>query len=158
MDDGMGPSTVPTQSPSPMHKLTTPTSQPFQIMLGAYPIPYMFPFLSPMAGWNAWPGASPFPITLTTQSMIYKPSSLKRSHEALLVSPSLYHSTSPYGIQTLLSWVMQTPPHSLFYQGGSSSQHPQSEQPQPSPEQPRRNLARNRHPPPCGHDSDLHVP
>ncbi|MBA0608886.1 hypothetical protein Godav_021046, partial [Gossypium davidsonii] len=50
---------------------------------------------------------------------------------------------------------MQTPPHSLFYQGGSSSQHPQPEQPQPSLEQPqppskakpRRNPVHNCQPP-----------
>ncbi|MBA0625307.1 hypothetical protein Godav_010520 [Gossypium davidsonii] len=60
---------------------------------------------------------------------------------------------------------MQTPPHSLFYQGGSSSQYPQLEQPQSPLEQPQpplkvepmRNPARNRRPPPCGTNSDWHI-
>ncbi|MBA0780329.1 hypothetical protein Gotri_004441 [Gossypium trilobum] len=40
-------------------------------MLGAYPSPYMYPkpymfhFLSPIPGWNAWPGASLFSMTPT---------------------------------------------------------------------------------------------
>ncbi|KAG8488860.1 hypothetical protein CXB51_016739 [Gossypium anomalum] len=80
MDDGTGPSTVPAQSPGPMHQVTTLTLKPLQIMPGAYPSlymylnPYMFPFPSPMPSWNAWPGASPFPMT-PTQSKIYRPSS-----------------------------------------------------------------------------------
>ncbi|KAG8497119.1 hypothetical protein CXB51_008269 [Gossypium anomalum] len=57
-DNDTGPSTAPTRSSGPTVQQTTPTSQPFQIMLGAhpspymYPNPYMFPFPSPMAGWN----------------------------------------------------------------------------------------------------------
>ncbi|MFQ6630034.1 hypothetical protein Gotur_007512 [Gossypium turneri] len=53
--------------------------------------------------------------------MIYRLSSLKGLHEAPSGSSSHYQSSSPYGIQTPPSWAMQTPPHSLFYQGGSSS-------------------------------------
>ncbi|MFQ6668969.1 hypothetical protein Gotur_034406, partial [Gossypium turneri] len=70
-DNGMGPSTAPIQSLGPMPQPTTPTPQPLQIMPGAYPSPYMyhnrymFHFSSPMPGWNAWPGASLFPITST---------------------------------------------------------------------------------------------
>ncbi|KAK5793534.1 hypothetical protein PVK06_034684 [Gossypium arboreum] len=124
-----------------MPQPTTPTAQPLQIM----------------PGWNAWPGASPFPMT-PTQPMICMLSSLKGSHEAPSTSSSHYQSSLPYGIQTPPPWVMQTPPHSLFYQGGSFSQHPQPEQSQPSPEQPqhalevqpKRNPARIRQPPPCG--------
>ncbi|KAK5825885.1 hypothetical protein PVK06_020761 [Gossypium arboreum] len=49
--------------------------------------------------------------------------------------------------------------------GGSSSQHPQLEQPQPPPEQPqplpeaesKRNPVRNRRPPPCSTDFDWHI-
>ncbi|KAK5812992.1 hypothetical protein PVK06_028438 [Gossypium arboreum] len=90
------------------------------------------------------------------------------SHEEPSGRSSFYQSPSPCGIQTPLPWVMQTPPQSLFYQGGSSSQHsqldlqpdePQSppEQPEPSLEpEPRRNLAPNRRRPPCGTDSDRH--
>ncbi|KAG8485388.1 hypothetical protein CXB51_021320 [Gossypium anomalum] len=65
------------------------------------------------------------------------------------------------GVQTPPPWVMQTPPQSLFYQGGSSSQHPQPDplpdEPQPPPEaEPRRNPARTHRRPPCGTDSDRH--
>ncbi|KAG8488653.1 hypothetical protein CXB51_016716 [Gossypium anomalum] len=51
-----GPSTAPTQLSGPTLQPMTPISQPFQIIPGAYPSPYMylnpfmFPFLSPMAG------------------------------------------------------------------------------------------------------------
>ncbi|KAK5826447.1 hypothetical protein PVK06_021366 [Gossypium arboreum] len=153
-----GPSIVPTQSPGPTLQPTTPISQPFQIMPDAYPSPYiylnpyMFPFSSPMAGWNAWPGSSPFLIS-PSQQLTYRP----LSHEAPLGSSSFYQSPSPYGIQTPPPWVMQTPPQSLFYQDGSSSQHPQldlqpdepqspPEQPEPSPEpEPRRNPAYEEH-------------
>ncbi|MBA0620412.1 hypothetical protein Godav_006128 [Gossypium davidsonii] len=110
-----------------------------------------------MPGWNAWPGASHFPMTLT-QPPIYRPSSPEGSHEAPSKSSSHYQSPSPYGIQTPPSWVMQTPSHSLFYQGWLSSQHPQPEQPQPPPKaEPRRNPTRNRQPPPCDTDSDWHI-
>ncbi|KAK5832844.1 hypothetical protein PVK06_016647 [Gossypium arboreum] len=113
-----------------------------------------------MAGWNAWPGSSLFPIT-PSQSPIIRPPSHEGSHEDPSGSSFFYHSPSPYGIQTPPLWVMQTPLHSLFYQGGSSSQHPQPnplpEQPQPSPEaEPRRNPVRNRRRPPCGTDFDRH--
>ncbi|KAK5771867.1 hypothetical protein PVK06_048121 [Gossypium arboreum] len=129
MDDGTGLSTAPTQSPGPstastqspssMPQPTTSTSQPLQIMSDAYPSPYiypnlyMFPFPSLMLGWNAWPNASPFPMT-STQLMIYKPSSPDGLHEAPSGSSSHYHFPSPYGIQTPPPWVMQTPSHSLF--------------------------------------------
>ncbi|MBA0876367.1 hypothetical protein Goshw_026531 [Gossypium schwendimanii] len=68
-DNSTGPSTAPTQSLGPTPQLTTPTPQPLQIMSGAYPSPYMyhnrymFHFSNSMPGWNACPGASPFPIS-----------------------------------------------------------------------------------------------
>ncbi|KAG8481738.1 hypothetical protein CXB51_026633 [Gossypium anomalum] len=148
-DDDAGPSTAPTQSPGPLTapkqppgptlQPTTPISQPFQIMSGAYsspymyPNPFMFPFPSPMAGWNSWPSSSLFPIT-PSQPPIIRPPSHKGSQEAPPESSFVYQSPSPYGIQTPPPWLMQTPPHSLFYQGGSSSQHPQ---PDPLPEEPQ---------------------
>ncbi|MFQ6637006.1 hypothetical protein Gotur_013553 [Gossypium turneri] len=104
-DDDMGPSTVPTQSPSPMPQPTTLTLQPLQIMPGAYPCsymypnPYMFHFPSPMLGWNGWPSAYPFPMT-PTQPTIYRPPSQEGSYEAPLGSSSHYQSPSPCGIQT----------------------------------------------------------
>ncbi|KAG8487026.1 hypothetical protein CXB51_020704 [Gossypium anomalum] len=122
-DDSTGLSTAPTQSSSPMSQPTTPTSQPLQIMSSAYLSPYMypnlhmFPFSSPMPGWNAWLGVSHFSMT-PTQPMIYRSSSPQGSHEAPSGGSFNYHSPSPYGIQTPLPWVIQTPPHSLFYQDG----------------------------------------
>ncbi|MBA0634133.1 hypothetical protein Godav_029370 [Gossypium davidsonii] len=70
----------------------------------------------------------------STQLTIYRSLSQEGSHEAPSGSSSHYQSPSPYGIQTPSPWVLQTPSHPLFYQGGSSSQHPQ---PQPLPEQPQ---------------------
>ncbi|PPR85490.1 hypothetical protein GOBAR_AA35202 [Gossypium barbadense] len=142
-DNNTGPSTVPTQSSGPTVQPTTPTSQPFQIMSGAYsspymyPNPYMFSFPSPMAGWNLWSGSSSFLIT-PSQPPIYR----LLSHEG---SSSFYQSPSPYGIQT--------PP--------SPSQHPQPDplpkKPQPPPEADRmRNPARTRRRLSCGTDSDRH--
>ncbi|XP_012461357.1 serine/threonine-protein phosphatase 7 long form homolog [Gossypium raimondii] len=58
-DDGMGPSTVLTQSSSPTLQPMTPTAQPLQVMPGTHPSPYMYPnpymfaFPSPIPGWNA---------------------------------------------------------------------------------------------------------
>ncbi|KAG8472972.1 hypothetical protein CXB51_034896 [Gossypium anomalum] len=84
-----GPATRPTQSPGPTVQLSTPTTQPLQMMLGTYPSPfmypspYMFPFSSPMAGWNAWPGSSPFPIT-PSGPLIYR----QPSHEGSQEGPS----------------------------------------------------------------------
>ncbi|KAK5845903.1 hypothetical protein PVK06_002146 [Gossypium arboreum] len=136
-DNDPGPSTMPIQSAGPS---IAPTY--------------------PMAGWNAWLGSYPFPIT-PNQPPIYRPP----LHEAPSGSSSFYQSPSPYRIQTPPPWVMQTPPQSLFYQGGSFSQHPQldlqpdepqstPEQPEPSPEpEPRRNPARNRRRHLCGTDS-----
>ncbi|MFQ6642718.1 hypothetical protein Gotur_018344, partial [Gossypium turneri] len=53
-----GPATAPIQSPDPVVQPTIPTAQPFQMMPGAYPSPfmypnpYMFPFSSLMVGWS----------------------------------------------------------------------------------------------------------
>ncbi|KAK5775167.1 hypothetical protein PVK06_043036 [Gossypium arboreum] len=112
-----------------------------------------------MAGWNAWPGLSPFPIT-PSQPPINRPLSHEGLYETPSGSSSFYHSPSSYGIQT--------PLHSLFYQGGSSSKYPQPDpfseepqsppkQPQPSPEaEPMRNPACNHRRPPCGTNFDRH--
>ncbi|KAG8477465.1 hypothetical protein CXB51_031030 [Gossypium anomalum] len=86
-------------------------------------------------------------------------------HEGLQEGPSgsssFYQSPSPYGFQTPPPLMMQTSPQSLFYQGGSSSQHPQPEsspeQAEPPPEaRQRRNPTRNCRRPPCGTESDQH--
>ncbi|MBA0817706.1 hypothetical protein Gohar_019715, partial [Gossypium harknessii] len=53
-----GPATAPTQSPDAAVQPTKPTVQPFQMMSGEYPSPfmypnpYMFPCSSLMAGWS----------------------------------------------------------------------------------------------------------
>ncbi|KAK5839254.1 hypothetical protein PVK06_008030 [Gossypium arboreum] len=175
-DDNTGPSTVPTQSPGPAIGPTqspgptvqpsTPIAQPLQMMPGTYPSPfmypspYMFPFSSPIAGWNAWPGSSPFQIT-PSGPLIYRQPSHEESKEGSSGSSSFYQSPSPYGFQTPPPLMMQTPLQSLFYQGGSSSQHPQPEsspeQAQPLPEaRQRRNPTRNCRRPPCGTESDRH--
>ncbi|KAK5817784.1 hypothetical protein PVK06_022712 [Gossypium arboreum] len=150
-DDDVGPSTAPTQSPSPATGLTqspgptvqpsTPTAQPLQMM----------------PGWNAWPGSSPFLIT-PSGPLIYRQPSHEGSQEGPSGSYSFYQSPSPYGFQTPPPLMIQTPPHSLFYQGGSSSQHPQPEsspeQAQPPPEAgQRKNPTRNRRRPSCGTES-----
>ncbi|MBA0756745.1 hypothetical protein Gogos_022315, partial [Gossypium gossypioides] len=165
-----GPATAPTQSPDPVVQPTKPTAQPFQMMPGAYPSyfmypnPYMFPFSSPMAGWSPWPGLSPFSITSSGSSM-YRSASHEGSQEGSSGSSSFYQSPSPYRFQTASPLVMQIPPQSLFYQGGSSSQHrqpdPIPEEPEPLPEQlqplpeagQRRNPVRNHRRPPCGTES-----
>ncbi|KAH1063945.1 hypothetical protein J1N35_028932 [Gossypium stocksii] len=85
-----------------------------------------------MPGWNAWPGSSLFPNTLA-QPSIYRLPSHEGSHEAPSESSSFYQSPSPYEIQPPSPWMMQTPSGSLFYQGRSSSQHPQLD---PLPEEP----------------------
>ncbi|MBA0781565.1 hypothetical protein Gotri_002475, partial [Gossypium trilobum] len=66
-----------------------------------------------MPGWNAWPGASPFSMTLT-QPTIYRSSLQEGSHEAPSRNSSNFQSPSLYGIQTPPLWVMKTPLHSLF--------------------------------------------
>ncbi|MBA0669772.1 hypothetical protein Goklo_024632, partial [Gossypium klotzschianum] len=54
----LSPARAPTQSLDPVVQPMIPMAQPFQVMPGAYPSPfmypnpYMFPFLSPMAGWS----------------------------------------------------------------------------------------------------------
>ncbi|KAH1091300.1 hypothetical protein J1N35_018557 [Gossypium stocksii] len=110
-DDGTVPSTVPTQSQGPTPQTDdTHTTTPSN-------------YASPMPGWNAWSNASPFSIT-PTQPTIYSPSSQEESHDALSGSPSHYQSLSPYRTQTPLPWVMQTPLHSLLYQGTKHAKSP----------------------------------
>ncbi|MBA0877771.1 hypothetical protein Goshw_016503 [Gossypium schwendimanii] len=52
---------------------------------------------------------------------MYRPVSHEELQEGPLGSSSFYQTLSPYGFQTTSPLVMQTPPQSLFYQGGSSS-------------------------------------
>ncbi|MBA0875520.1 hypothetical protein Goshw_022572 [Gossypium schwendimanii] len=107
-----------------------PTTQPFPMMPGAYPSPFMypnpyiFPFSSPMVGLSQWPGSSPFSV-MPSGPLMYRSASHEGSQEGPSGSSSFYQSPKPYGFQTPSPLEMQTPPHSLFYQGGSSSQHRQ---------------------------------
>ncbi|MFQ6621166.1 hypothetical protein Gotur_002350 [Gossypium turneri] len=136
-----GPTKAPTQSPDPIVQPTIPTAQPFKMVPGAfpssfmYPNPYMFPFLSPMAGWSQWPGSAPFPITPSGPPM-YRPAAHDGSQEGPSGSSSFYQSPPPYGFQTQSPLVMHTPLHSLFYQGGSSSQLRQPDALSKEPESP----------------------
>ncbi|MFQ6653716.1 hypothetical protein Gotur_024967, partial [Gossypium turneri] len=72
---------------------------------------------------------------------MYRPATHERSPEGPSGSSSFYQSPPPYGFQTPSSLVMQTPLHSLFYQGGSFSQLRQPdalpEEPESSPEEPQ---------------------
>ncbi|MBA0575899.1 hypothetical protein Golob_027474, partial [Gossypium lobatum] len=94
-----------TQSPDPEVQPTIPTVQPFQMMPGVfsspfmYLNPYMFPFLSPMAGWSQWPGSAPFPVT-PSGPLMYRPAGHEGSQEGLSGSLSFYQSPPPYGFQT----------------------------------------------------------
>ncbi|MFQ6667650.1 hypothetical protein Gotur_033599 [Gossypium turneri] len=142
---GSGPMIALTQSPDPVVQPMIPTQPPFQMMLG----------------WSQWPGSGPFPV-MPNRPPMYRPATHEGSPEGPSESSSFYQSPPPYGFQTPSPLVMQTPPHSLFYQGGSSSQlrqpdalpeEPESppEEPQPPPEAgQKRNPAHNRRRPPCG--------
>ncbi|MBA0760579.1 hypothetical protein Gotri_023311 [Gossypium trilobum] len=70
-------------------------------------------------------GPTPQPTTPTTQPFrlcqVIVAGGIARGNIEELISLLI---PSPYGIQTPPQWVMQTPRHSLFYQNGSSSQHP----------------------------------
>ncbi|MBA0671369.1 hypothetical protein Goklo_023989 [Gossypium klotzschianum] len=98
-----GPATAPTQSPDPTVQPTIPTAQPFHVMPSAQ-----------------WPSSSSFLITPNGPPM-YGPASHEGLQEGLLGKSFFYQTPSLYGFQTASPLVMQTPPHSLFYQGGSSS-------------------------------------
>ncbi|MFQ6659029.1 hypothetical protein Gotur_028072 [Gossypium turneri] len=148
---GNSPTRALTQSPDPAVQPIIPTQPPFQMM----------------PGWSQWPGLAPFPVTPSGPPM-YRPATYEGSQEGPLESSSFYQSPPPYGFQTPSPLVMQTPPHSLFYQGGSSSQLRQPnalpeelESPPEKPQSPleagqRRNPARNRRLPPCGTKSGGH--
>ncbi|MBA0671255.1 hypothetical protein Goklo_023868 [Gossypium klotzschianum] len=85
-----GPTRASTQSLDPAVQPTIPTAQPFQMMPGAFPIPFIGP---PM----------------------YRLARYEGSQEGPSGSYSFYQSLPLYGFQTPSPLVMQTPPHSLFY-------------------------------------------
>ncbi|XP_052476320.1 uncharacterized protein LOC128032073 isoform X1 [Gossypium raimondii] len=122
-----GPTRAPTQSPDAAVQPIIPTHPPFQMMPGAFPSPYMYPnpymyhFPSPMAGWSQIPGSAPFPVMPSGPPM-YRPAAHEGLQEGLSGSSHFYQSPPTYGFQTPSSFVMPTPPHTLFFEGGSSSQ------------------------------------
>ncbi|MFQ6655311.1 hypothetical protein Gotur_025926 [Gossypium turneri] len=143
-----GPTKAPTQSAvQPM----IPTQPPFQMM----------------PGWSQMPGSTLFPIMLSGPPM-YRPATHEGSQGGPSGSSPFYQSPPTYRFQTPSPFLMQTPPHTLFFEGGSSSQvrqpdvepeEPESppEEQQPPPEaRERRNPARNRRRPPCGTESPWH--
>ncbi|MFQ6652540.1 hypothetical protein Gotur_024356 [Gossypium turneri] len=164
---------APTQSPDAAIQPMIPTQLPFQMMPGAfpspymYPNPYMYPFLSPMAGWSQMPGSAPFPV-MPSGPPIYRPTAHEGSQGGPSESSPFYQSPPTYGFQTPSPFMMQIPPHILFFEGGSSSQvrqpdaEPEEPESPPEEEQPppeargRRNPARNRQRPPCGTESPGH--
>ncbi|MFQ6655031.1 hypothetical protein Gotur_025763, partial [Gossypium turneri] len=115
-----GPTRAPTQSPDAAVQPIIPTQLPFQMMLGAFPNPYMYPFPSPMAGWSQMSGSAPFPV-MSSGPPMYRPAAHEGSQEGLSGSFPFYQSPPTYGFQTPSPFVMQTPPHTLFFEGGSSS-------------------------------------
>ncbi|MBA0634220.1 hypothetical protein Godav_029919, partial [Gossypium davidsonii] len=92
----------------------------------------------PIVGWSQWPGSAPFPVIPSGPPM-YRPVAHEGSQEGPTGSSSFYQYPPPYGFQTPSPLVMQTPPHSLFFQGGSSSQLRQPDTLLKEPESPRRN-------------------
>ncbi|MFQ6621168.1 hypothetical protein Gotur_002350 [Gossypium turneri] len=123
-DDDASPSTRPRHSPGP------------SLAAIQSPGPTKAPTQSPdPAGWSQWPGSAPFPITPSGPPM-YRPAAHDGSQEGPSGSSSFYQSPPPYGFQTQSPLVMHTPLHSLFYQGGSSSQLRQPDALSKEPESP----------------------
>ncbi|MFQ6651455.1 hypothetical protein Gotur_023784 [Gossypium turneri] len=122
---------------------------------------------TPMAGWSQMPGSALFPVMPSGPPM-YRPAAQEGSQGGPSGSSPFYQSPPTYGFQTPSPLLMQTPPHTLFFEGGSSSQvrqpdaileEPESppEEQQPPPEaRERTNPARNRRRPPCGTESPGH--
>ncbi|MFQ6651457.1 hypothetical protein Gotur_023784 [Gossypium turneri] len=139
------------QSPDAVVQPMIPTQPPFQMM----------------PGWSQMPGSALFPVMPSGPPM-YRPAAQEGSQGGPSGSSPFYQSPPTYGFQTPSPLLMQTPPHTLFFEGGSSSQvrqpdaileEPESppEEQQPPPEaRERTNPARNRRRPPCGTESPGH--
>ncbi|MFQ6652730.1 hypothetical protein Gotur_024455 [Gossypium turneri] len=110
------------------------------------------------------PGSAPFPV-MSSRPLITRPTAQEGSQGGPSGSSPFYHSLATHGFQTPSPFMMQTPPHTLFFEGGSSSQvrqadaepeeqqSPLEEKQPPSEARGRRNPARNRRRPPCGTES-----
>ncbi|KAK8263798.1 hypothetical protein V6Z12_D12G065700 [Gossypium hirsutum] len=139
-----GPTRAPSQSPDAANQPIIPTQPSFQMMPSAfpnpymYPYPYMYPFSSPMAGWSQMPVSAPFPV-MPSGSPMHRPAAHEGSQGGPSGSSPFYQSPPTYGFQTLSPFLMQTPPHTLFFEGGSSSQVRQLDVVPEEPESPRRN-------------------
>ncbi|KAL1090603.1 hypothetical protein V6Z11_D07G100900 [Gossypium hirsutum] len=72
-----------------------------------------------MPGWSQMLGSAPFPIMPSGPPM-YRPAAHEGSQGRPSGSSPFYQS--PNGFQTPSPFLMQTPPHTLFFEGGSSSQ------------------------------------
>ncbi|MFQ6624108.1 hypothetical protein Gotur_004322, partial [Gossypium turneri] len=132
-----------------------------------YPNPYMYPFPNPMASWSQMPDSAPFPVMLSGPS-ISRPAAQEGSQGGAVGELSFLPILTTYGFQTPSPFMMQTPPHTLFFEGGSSSQVRQPDAKSEEPESPseeeqpppkargRRNPVRNRRRPPCETESPGH--
>ncbi|MFQ6665015.1 hypothetical protein Gotur_031913 [Gossypium turneri] len=110
---------------------------------------------SPMAGWSQMPGSASFPV-MPSGPPICRPAAHEGSQGGPSGSSPFYQSPLTYGFQTPSLFMMQTPPHTLFFEGGSSSQvrqpdaepeeseSPPEEEQQPLEARGRRNPVRNR--------------
>ncbi|MBA0775930.1 hypothetical protein Gotri_011012, partial [Gossypium trilobum] len=139
----MGPSSAPTQEPSPM--AAPPPGQYVSSYSSAYTNPFIFieaPYISPyfststsMLGFIFEPLSpayyttvpSTFPM-MTMPMMVYSPSTIWALTESPTVMPSMHGTQYSY---TLTSMVPQTPPRSLFYQSGSSDSRIATDRNQP---------------------------
>ncbi|MFQ6657620.1 hypothetical protein Gotur_027224 [Gossypium turneri] len=136
-----GPTRAPTQSLDAAVQPMIPTQPPFQMMPGAFPSPYMYPntymypFPSPMVGWSQMPGSAPFPVMPSGPPM-YRPAAHEGSQGGPSGSSPFYQSPPTYGFQTPSPFLMQTPSHTLFFEGGSSSQVRQLDAEPEEPESP----------------------
>ncbi|XP_052488927.1 uncharacterized protein LOC128041949 [Gossypium raimondii] len=167
------PTRAPTQSPDAAIQQMIPTQSPFPMMPGVfpspymYPNPYMYPFPNPMPGWSQMPGSAPFPVMLS-EPPITRPAVQEGSQGGPSWSSHFSQSPVTHGFQTPSPFMMQTPPHTLFFEGGPSSHvrqpdaEPEEQQSAPEEEQPppeargRKNPARNRRRPPCEIESPGH--
>ncbi|MFQ6652542.1 hypothetical protein Gotur_024358 [Gossypium turneri] len=67
------------------------------------------------------PGSAPFPV-MPSGPLITRPAAQEGSQGGPSGSSPFYQSPATYGFQTPSPFMMQTPPHTLFFEGGSSSQ------------------------------------
>ncbi|XP_052481157.1 uncharacterized protein LOC128035455 [Gossypium raimondii] len=121
-----GSSSATMQSPSPTR---APTQSPGAAIQQMIPTHSPFPM---MPGWSQMPGSAPFPV-MPSEPPITRPSAQEGSQGGPSGSSPFYQSPATHGFQTPSPFMMQTPPHTLFFEGGSSSQ---VRQPDAEPEEP----------------------